>query len=123
MFKVICINNKPWVPGHDWKVLHMLSEWEEYTVVEVVKNGGYILAETREAQYECRQALQPGRFIPLSDIDERERLEAYQREQLAAEGKLFEAVAAILEAEEEIPQDAWERNWTAIEERLNAAHG
>lgn len=59
-------------------------------------------------------------FARLGGPDERERLEAYQREQLAMEGKLFEGVAAILAEEEKMPQDVWERNWSAIEERLNA---
>lgn len=77
-------------------------------LAEFPRRDGYVFAYDAEA------------FAPLNGPDMAERDEAYQRQQLAAEGKLLEGVAAILAEEETMPQDAWERNWAAIVERLNA---
>jgi len=88
----------------------LMYELEEYPPIE---KDGKLYRFTFEAEA----------FAPLGGPDERERLEAYQREQLTIEGKLLEGVAAILAEEETRPQDVWERNWTAIQERLTAAHG
>ena len=56
-------------------------------------------------------------FAPLDGPDETERLEAYQREHLAAEGKLFERLAQHL-VDEPMPQDAFDRVWKNIERTL-----
>jgi len=98
---------------------------EEYNVVFRFRYKGFVMLELAEFPRKDGNvfAYDAEAFAPLNGPDERIRLEAYQREQLAVEGKLLEGVAAILAEEETMPQDVWERNWTAIEERLNAAHG
>lgn len=112
---VICINDK-WVSNPAGK--HRLKP----------KFGEkYCVTDTKHMQCRDWYALQGFSgdwflsecFAPIDGPDMSERDEAFQRKQLAAEGKLLEGVAAILAEEENMPQDVWERNWAAIEERLN----
>ncbi len=75
MFKVICVNNKPfpnsWV--YDWNTV----EGESYTVIfeknsftkDLVFEVGYVL---NEDPYNYERAFDKSRFIPLSNIDEKE---------------------------------------------------
>jgi len=73
-----------------------------------------------------RDAVNTDEYPFWSNIDlkaARDILSAREKENLEVEGKLFQGMAEILAAEETMPQDLWERNWTAIQERLTAAHG
>lgn len=52
-------------------------------------------------------------FMPLSDIDERERLEAWQEEHLTREDKMLQALAECM-PEAEMPQESFDRVWENI---------
>ena len=56
-------------------------------------------------------------FVLLSDIDERDRLEAWQEDRLTQEDKMLQALAECM-PKVEMPRDSFERVWKNINAAL-----
>jgi hypothetical protein len=114
MLKAISLKDNTWIEEGTNIPQQGPAYLEDVTILEEYDADYWIIME-----YPFPSVYWKKNFIILGEHDERERLEAYQRKHQAVEGKLFEGVAAILAEEENMPQDVWERNWAAIEKRLN----
>jgi len=112
MFKVICIGNKKLGPnGHDAPQLEVGAE---YTVIEVREFLGRIGWRVAEAEATPPFThFSPDYFAPISDIDERDRLEAWQSERLTKVDAMLQALAEEM-PEVEMNPGSFERIWDNI---------
>jgi hypothetical protein len=117
MFKVICIANKKEKPGgHD---APQLTVGNEYTVIDVKEWLGFIGWKLVEVDATPPFThFSPSYFAPLSDIDERDRLEAWQSERLTQEDKMLMALAENM-PEEKLDPVAETRIWNYVSSHLN----
>jgi hypothetical protein len=117
MFNVICVSEFEVPATYPWPVPQIGIR---YTVIvaEVNPKDSVLMYELKEFPHIGirRFTFEAVAFAPCTGHDESVRLAAYLEEQTNMDKTLM---ALAEHSDEPIPQDAFDRNWSAIKERLN----
>lgn len=111
--RVMCIAKKEWVFSR--AICPDPAYGDICTVVRQFECFGYEVYQLEEFPHPGGYDVKG--FMPLSDIDESARLEAWQTERLTQADKMLQALAENM-PEVEMPKESFERVWNNVKKTL-----